>query len=127
MICNFLESLKMHIDSIEKARCAHKIPPNLADLWPNFLEDLLFARHFEMCAALPPIETPISGPIFADLGHPSNTKPISHLSKTGKKGAKNKKLHHILGTIKFKVHLQKISKVLTRAGCGGKRYLEIKR
>ena len=35
--------------------------------------------------------------------------------------------HHILGAMKFKVHLQNISKVLTRAGCGGTIYLGIMR
>ena len=37
-----------------------------------------------------------------------------------------KTFHRILGAIKFKVHLQNISGVLTRAGCGVTIYLGIK-
>ena len=35
--------------------------------------------------------------------------------------------HHILGAMKFKVHLQKYSEVSTRTGCGGTVYLGIMR
>ena len=36
-------------------------------------------------------------------------------------------LNHILGVMKFEVHLQNFSKVLTSAGCGGAIYLGVSR
>ena len=46
LIRNFIESKKMHIDSIEKARCVLKNQAYLAASWPNFLEGLRIAQNF---------------------------------------------------------------------------------